>query len=141
MKQQLSVLKKEFDLLKVGKESLISLIDDSELPESVYNSNAIEGNSITLKETFLVIKEGLTIKGKPIKDHLETKNHYEAIDYLYSIIDKKNVFIETAKPGGFLESPRLYTNNESLTMIINSYFEYMWSKSKKVNYSPLPRRT
>jgi sugar-specific transcriptional regulator TrmB len=59
----------------------------------------------------------------------------------FFIIDKKNVFIETAKPGGFLESPRLYTNNESLTMIINSYFEYMWSKSKKVNYSPLPRRT
>jgi len=39
--------------------------------EMTYNSNAIEGNSLTLKETFLVITEGLTIKGKPLKDHLE----------------------------------------------------------------------
>ncbi len=62
-----------------------------------YNSNAIEGNSLTLKETFLVIKEGLTVKGKPLKDHLETKNHYEAIDYLYSIIDKKNVIKPSEK--------------------------------------------
>ncbi len=41
--------------------------------EMIYNSNAIEGNSLTLKETYLVINEGLTIKGKPLKDHLEAK--------------------------------------------------------------------
>ena len=39
--------------------------------EMTYNSNAIEGNSLTLKETFLVINEGITVKGKPLKDHLE----------------------------------------------------------------------
>ena len=48
-----------------------------------YNSNAIEGNSLTLKETFLVIKEGLTVKGKPLKDHLEIKNNYKGMNYLY----------------------------------------------------------
>ncbi len=56
--------------------------------EMTYNSNAIEGNSLTLKETALVINEGVTIKGKPLKDHLETKNHKEAIDYLYELTDK-----------------------------------------------------
>lgn len=57
--------------------------------EMTYNSNAIEGNSLTLKETFLVINEGVTIKGKPLKDHLEAKDHHEALNYLYQSIEHK----------------------------------------------------
>jgi len=53
--------------------------------EMTYNSNAIEGNSLTLKETRLVINEGITIKGKPLKDHIEAKSHKEALDYLYEL--------------------------------------------------------
>lgn len=56
--------------------------------EMTYNSNAIEGNSLTLKETFLVINEGITIKGKPLKDHLEAKDHHVALEYLYDLVDK-----------------------------------------------------
>src|SRR3990167_7320361 len=56
--------------------------------EMTYNSNAIEGNSLTLKETFWVINEGITIKGKPLKDHLEAKDHYQALDFLYELVDK-----------------------------------------------------
>lgn len=55
--------------------------------EMAYNSNGIEGNSLTLKETFLVINEGITIKGKPLKDHLEAKNHFEALEYLSDLIE------------------------------------------------------
>lgn len=64
--------------------------------EMTYNSNAIEGNSLTLKETFLVINEGLTIKGKPLKDHLEAKSHTEALEYLYDLVDrdKRGTFSE-----------------------------------------------
>ena len=58
--------------------------------EMTYNSNAIEGNNLTLKETFLVLNEGLTIKGKPLKDHLEVKGHAEALEFLYEIISKDN---------------------------------------------------
>jgi len=57
--------------------------------EMTYNSNAIEGNSLTLKETFFVINEGITIKGKPLKDHLEAKDHQEALGYLYDLADQK----------------------------------------------------
>lgn len=56
--------------------------------EMTYNSNSIEGNSLTLKETFLVINEGITVKGKPLKDHLEAKNHYEALEYLSDLVKK-----------------------------------------------------
>lgn len=53
-----------------------------------YNSNAIEGNSLTLKETFLVINEGITVKGKPLKDHMEAKDHHSALHYLYDLVDQ-----------------------------------------------------
>lgn len=64
--------------------------------EMTYNSNAIEGNSLTLKETFLVVNEGITIKGKPLKDHLEAKSHQWALDYLYELVskNKKNTISE-----------------------------------------------
>ncbi|MEK6706512.1 MAG: hypothetical protein AABZ06_12070 [Bdellovibrionota bacterium] len=51
--------------------------------EMTYNSNAIEGNRLSLKETFLVISEGITVKGKSLREHLEAKDHYEAIQFLY----------------------------------------------------------
>lgn len=64
--------------------------------EMTYNSNAIEGNSLTLKETFLVVNEGITVKGKPLKDHLEAKDHHAALEYLYDLLDKdkKNTISE-----------------------------------------------
>ena len=55
--------------------------------EMTYNSNAIEGNSLTLQETYWVIQQGITVKEKPLKDHLEAKNHKEALDFLYDLID------------------------------------------------------
>jgi Fic family protein len=54
--------------------------------EMVYHSNAIEGNRLSLKETMLVINEGFTVKGKPLKDHLEAKNQGEALDFLYELV-------------------------------------------------------
>ena len=57
------------------------------LLEMTYNSNAIEGNSLTLRETFLVINEGVTVKGKPLKDHLEAKDHQAALHYLYELVE------------------------------------------------------
>lgn len=61
--------------------------------EMTYNSNAIEGNSLTLRETYLVLQEGMTIKGKPLKDHLEAKDHKEALDFLYDLISQQQYTI------------------------------------------------
>src|SRR5687767_13843813 len=57
--------------------------------ELTYHSNAIEGNKLTLRETQLVIQEGITIKGKPLRDHLEAKDHKDAVDFLYEVADKR----------------------------------------------------
>lgn len=61
--------------------------------EMTYNSNAIEGNSLTLRETWLVLHEGMTIKGKPLKDHLEAKDHKEALDFLFELVSGKRCTI------------------------------------------------
>jgi len=57
-----------------------------------YNSNAIEGNSLTLRETALVVLEGMTIDQKPLKDHFEAVGHKEAFDYIIDI-SKKNMLL------------------------------------------------
>lgn len=56
--------------------------------EWTYNSNAIEGNTMTRQETMLIIKEGLTISGKSMREHLEVTNHKNAIDFLPELLTK-----------------------------------------------------
>ncbi len=50
--------------------------------EFLYESNRIEGNTLTLRETQLVINEGMTISGKSMREHLEAINHKEAILFI-----------------------------------------------------------
>ena len=54
-----------------------------------YESNRIEGNTLSLQETHLVINEGITIGGKSVREHLEVINHREAIDLLYDLVEHK----------------------------------------------------
>lgn len=60
-----------------------------------YNSNAIEGNTLTYGETAFFLQEGLTSEGKPLKDFVEAKNHAEAIDYLYEVVQTKRKLTES----------------------------------------------
>ncbi|AWH86209.1 Fic family protein [Flavobacterium album] len=65
----------------------LSKIRESLSLEWTYNSNSIEGNTLTLRETQMVLQEGITIKGKSLQEHFEAKNHEKAIDYLYNLVD------------------------------------------------------
>ena len=62
--------------------------------EYTYNSNAIEGNTLTLQETALVL-EGITIDRKPLKDHLEAVGHKDAFLYVQDLVKDKVPFSET----------------------------------------------
>jgi Fic family protein/DNA-binding XRE family transcriptional regulator len=62
--------------------------------EYTFESNRIEGNTLTLKETDLVINEGLTISGKSMREHLEAINHKEAIAYIKHLIENSTDLIE-----------------------------------------------
>jgi Fic family protein len=58
--------------------------------EMTYNSNAIEGNRLSLRETYFILEKGITIGGKPMKDYLEATNHRDAIVLLEKIAKKNN---------------------------------------------------
>lgn len=59
------------------------------LIDFTYNSNAIEGNTLTLQETALILKEGITIDKKPLKEHLEAVGHKDAFYYIEDLVKEK----------------------------------------------------
>lgn len=59
--------------------------------EWTYNSNGIEGNSLTLAETRIVLQDGMTIGGKSLREHFEVINHNRAIQFLESLVDHKTL--------------------------------------------------
>ena len=63
--------------------------------EYTFESNRIEGNTLTLKETDLVINEGLTISGKSMREHLEAINHQEAIAFMKQLAEHNNPITES----------------------------------------------
>lgn len=78
----LSLLKEDLDALRpLSPEAVKNLHDDMVL-RYTYHSNAIEGNTLTLMETKVVLEDGLTIGGKSMREHLEAINHREAIALL-----------------------------------------------------------
>lgn len=62
--------------------------------EYTYDSNRIEGNTLTLHETDMVVNKGITIAGKGLREHLEAINHKEAIDFIKEIVQKKEPISE-----------------------------------------------
>jgi Fic family protein len=56
-----------------------------------YTSNALEGNSLTESETKIVIEDGLTISGKPLRDVYEATGHAKAYDFIYELLKKRHV--------------------------------------------------
>ena len=71
----------------------VERLRDEFLVEYTYNSNAIEGNTLTLQETAMVL-EGVTIDQKPLKDHLEAIGHRDAFQYVETLVRDKTELSE-----------------------------------------------
>jgi len=78
--------KKELDSLRPMPKGVLEKLRQQFAIELAYNSNAIEGNTLTLKETRLVIEEGITIRGKPLREHFEATNHQKAFNFLEGLV-------------------------------------------------------
>lgn len=105
-KAKIQELKKEFDQLKVGKESLLQLIDEAEIPEAVFNSNAIENSTLTLKETERILLEMEVTRNVSLREVFEAKNLARVIEYVRS----KAVEAEVSKEGILLLHKMLIGN-------------------------------
>lgn len=81
-KNKIQALKAEFDSLRPGKEALLTMIDEAEIPESVYNSNAIENSTLTLKETEKILLDMELSRNVSLREVFETKNLSRVIAYI-----------------------------------------------------------
>ncbi|MEO8532734.1 MAG: helix-turn-helix domain-containing protein [Flavobacterium sp.] len=111
--------------------------------EFIYESNRINGNSLTLEETKAVINEGLTIPGKSMREHLEAVNLQETITYIKDLNQKKNPFNEKEllvvhnlilrgiKP----ENSGKYKTDSEISSEMNSFFN--WYEVNKNSLHPI----
>lgn len=81
IKNRIQELKVEYDNLRKGKESLLHMLDEAEAPESVYNSNAIENSTLTLKETEKILLEMEVSRDVSVREIFEVKNLARVISY------------------------------------------------------------
>ncbi|MCI9053324.1 MAG: Fic family protein [Lachnospiraceae bacterium] len=75
-------------------EGEVERLTEEFVVEYTYNSNAIEGNTLTLRETDMVLR-GLTIAQKPLKDHMEAVGHKEAFDFLRELVKEQVILSES----------------------------------------------
>ncbi len=90
-RNRIDSLKAELDSLRPLKPEHVTALKDYFKIGLTYSSNASEGNSLTETETKIVIEDGLTIGGKPLKDHLEAVGHAEAYDFRLSLAGKRSL--------------------------------------------------
>ena len=91
IKKRIQGLKSEYDKLRKGKESLLVLIDEAEIPESVYNSNAIENSTLTLKETEKILLEMEVSRDVNVREVFEAKNLARVIEYIKAKSQEKDI--------------------------------------------------
>ncbi|HWD60300.1 MAG TPA: Fic family protein [Stellaceae bacterium] len=77
--------KAELDRLRGARPGALQNLEHAHDLELTYTSNAIEGGTLSAAETTLVIEQGITIAGKPLKDHLEALDHFEALRYVRAL--------------------------------------------------------
>jgi len=91
IKQKIDSLKREYDSLQKGKESLLDLLFEAELPESVYNSNAIENSTLTIAETEKILMEMEVSRQVSVREVFEAKNLARVFEYIKNKVNTKNI--------------------------------------------------
>lgn len=81
--------KMQLDSLRPFPREALQRIREDMCIEWTYHSNGIEGNTLNLNETKIVLQDGMTVKGKSLREHFEALNHQDAIEYLESIVQSK----------------------------------------------------
>src|SRR2546423_6943221 len=84
---RLAQKKAELDGYRPLRPAVLTRLHEDLRIRLTYHSNAIEGNTLSLRETQLVIEEGITIGGHTLREHLEATNHAEAYDHLRTLVE------------------------------------------------------
>ena len=90
-KKYIHALKAQYDSLRKGKESLLVMVDDAEIPEAVYNSNAIENSTLTLKETMKILLDMEVSRDVSVREVFEAKNLARVVGYVREKSQEKEI--------------------------------------------------
>lgn len=85
---QATFFKQQLDEIRPLPKSVVKDLREDFSIKNTYHSNAIEGNTLTLYETKAILEDGITISGKSFREHAETNNHKEAIEYVEDLINE-----------------------------------------------------
>lgn len=94
MNDRLTELKNKLNSLRPLNSGELKRLKEEFIISNTYNSNAIEGSTLTLRETALILGEGVTIAEKPLKEHLEAVGHKDAFEYVVQLADEKTELTE-----------------------------------------------
>ena len=94
LERRIAEKKKQLDAYRPLDLGIVRRLHEDFRVEATYHSNAIEGNTLTLAETEMVLEYGLTIGGHPLREHLEVTNHARAYDTLERLA-KASIDLET----------------------------------------------
>jgi Fic family protein len=132
--QEIDLLRKNIDEKKPLDLELWSAIQAKLRIEWTYDTNALEGSTLTYGETLFFLNEGLTVEGKPFKDFLDARNHAEAIEYLYDVIkDKRPV-----SQGLIKEFNRLLLSGITHTAALDEFGQKLKKPATPGQYKRLP---
>ncbi len=95
LKRRIAAHKAELDALRPLRPDMLTELQKYYDVELTYTSNAIEGNTLTHRETAEVIEHGITVGGKPLRDHLEAQDHYEAVLWMRALAQESTPIGET----------------------------------------------
>ena len=101
-----------------------------------WSSNAIEGNTLTISETKVVLEDGLTVGGRPLRDFYETVNHGEAYDFMFTLINYRRITVENIKTIHRLFYKNIDEANAGTWRkenVIVSGSEYLFPKSQEID--------
>ena len=82
----IEIFKEFLELERPLNEGILKKLESNLKTNFIYNSNAIEGNTLTLKETDIILQYGVTAKGKSLKEHEEVKGQEYALNFLKEVI-------------------------------------------------------
>ena len=91
---KLNLLSEKLKKLRPLSQAELRRLSEEFMIENTYDSNAIEGNTLPLRETALILQEGITIAEKPLKDHLEAIGHKDAFLYIVELADRNEPLTE-----------------------------------------------
>ncbi len=93
---KIDTLKDTLHSLRPLDKAELQRLRDEFIIETTYNSNAIEGNTLTLRETALILQEGITIAEKPLRDHLDVIGFKDAFYYIIDLASHNTPLTESA---------------------------------------------